>query len=237
MALAALVLGAPECARAEQEYLLLRLDGSYVKWGGPKLGTGAKASYAFVQDEMKFAGARNCGAMVALAPSLQRLGIASAQLRGETSAAFAMWEQAANISFEEIGDPVRADILIGAQAEPRGRAFANVEYDHAGNGPTRQIEQSLICLSPEQPWKIGFGGDPTAYDLRYTIAHEIGHAIGLNHPGPHGQLMGFQYRETSRSLQAGDIEGAVALYGSREKVKRAVVPTSPKAKPAEMGLR
>jgi hypothetical protein len=43
--------------------------------------------------------------------------------------------------------------------------------------------------------------------------HEIGHAIGLDHPGIPEALMDFRYREAFSSLQAGDRAGAKALYG------------------------
>jgi hypothetical protein len=70
-----------------------------------------------------------------------------------------------------------------------------------------------MCLSPEERWKIGFDGDLDVYDLRYALLHEIGHAIGLDHPALAGQLMDFRYLERFRAPQTGDILGAVALYG------------------------
>jgi predicted Zn-dependent protease len=148
-----------------------------------------------------------------------------------------MWEAVADISFEPADDPHEADILIGAMAIPRGRAFANVAYDTTERSETRKLDQALICLNPNERWKIGFGGDAGAYDLRYTIAHEIGHAIGLNHPGPSGQLMGFQYAESFRALQPGDMAGAVALYGSRDGAPATNLARHRNVQNPDMGLR
>ena len=45
------------------------------------------------------------------------------------------------------------------------------------------------------------------------LAHEIGHVIGLDHPGPTGALMGYRDQGDVDRLMAGDIAGSVALYG------------------------
>jgi hypothetical protein len=224
-------------AQADPPFLLLKLEGSYVKWGAPVLGSGATVRYSLVTKRVETGDARNCEAMVPLAPALERFGIGSAQLEAEAAAAFAMWERAADIRFERVNDIEQADILIGGQEVPRGRAFANVSYRNDDQGATRRIDKSLICLNQMLPWKIGFGGNANAYDIRYTIAHEIGHAIGLNHPGPSGQLMAFKYSESFRGLQAGDLDGAVALYGSRNSVSTASARVTGKTRPAEFGLR
>jgi len=70
-----------------------------------------------------------------------------------------------------------------------------------------------LLLNPKEPWKIGFDGNLGVYDLRYTFMHEIGHAIGLDHPGSSGAIMGFRYDEQVRELQPSDIAAAQLLYG------------------------
>jgi hypothetical protein len=196
-------------------YQLLKLGGHYVKWGHHTLGSGATVTYAFANQSMHFEGARNCGDLVPIDDLTIHSGISLSTFREETAQAFRAWEEAADITFIAIDDPSRADILIGAQGEPEGRAFANVAYVpvNGSDKSVQVIDQALICFNPEHRWKVGFDGDTNVYDIRYTLVHEIGHAIGLDHPTPSGQVMSFRYDEEYSDLQPGDLRGAAVLYG------------------------
>lgn len=221
-------ISTPLCAG--ENFRLLVLDGGYVKWGSPALGTRATVTYAFATKSQTFKDARNCGELAPLATLSTATGIPADVMRQEADAAFRQWEQAAGLSFRPAATPEAADILIGAQGQPTGLAYTNVELteESAARGSSKgdlaaslsetaprigRIRQALVCLNPERPWKLGFDGNLEIYDLRYTFTHEIGHAIGLDHPGPTGALMGFRYEETSRGLMGGDIKAARTLYG------------------------
>lgn len=193
-------------------FRLLDFDGVLVRWGDR--GEPTTVTYGFVERETEFGDARNCKAMVPIDDLLKRSGIDRAAIEREAAAAFEMWEQVADIRFEVAAPGVKPDILIGAQREPVAFAFADVAYAK-GEGSPRPIERSLICFNPTKRWKVGFDGNLAVYDLRYTLTHEIGHAIGLDHPGPHGQIMSVHYQEGFRTLQAGDVSGAVRIYGPR----------------------
>lgn len=198
---------------SDGSFRLLKLDGHHVKWGDAALGTGATVSYAFVDAARRFDGAHNCRQLVPMNDLTMRYGISQPTLQEETAAAFRVWEEAANITFVRIDDPDQANILIGAQERPAGRAYANVEYQPGNDDGVRTIGQALVCLNPEQRWKVGFDGNIDVYDIRYTLVHEIGHAIGLDHPGPSGQVMSFSYSEQYSELQPGDFRGIQMLYG------------------------
>jgi Matrixin len=227
---------AARAALAADGYLLLRLDGHYVKWGSPSFGTHAALRYAFVAKPMRTDGAINCASMVPIEPLLASSAITADAFEHEVAAAFALWEEATNISFARTDDAAKADVLIGAEGNPSGYAFTNVDYDHQGAGPVRRIAKSMICLNPTRRWKVGFDGNLEAYDIRYTMAHEIGHAIGLDHPSPSGELMSFRYGEDFRGLRPGDVAGAVALYGTRGAPVVAAAP-KPGAGAPDMALR
>jgi len=226
----ALLWGGAACAGEAKTFLgfrLLDLENQSVKWESPRFGESAVVTYAFATGPVTTPGARNCAKMLPPARAYAPSHIDESRFRSEVRAAFRMWEKAANISFREASDAASAGILIGAQSDPVGRAFTNVALKpgpdgkpDSGSGGKKIIARSLICLNPTQPWKIGFDGRLDVYDLRYTIAHEIGHAIGLDHPSAAGQLMSFRYDERQRGLQAGDIKGAVLLYGARPGAQR-----------------
>ena len=196
-------------------FKLLKFGGASVRWRNATPGQAPMVSYGIVAETREVIGARNCQKLA----SLDRLA-ATSQLSGEVirreiDSAFAMWQAAANIDFRAADAPLTADILIGAEVEPVGWAFANVTYEAGSADSLKPISQSLICLNPLKRWKVGFDGNLKSYDLRYTIAHEIGHAIGLDHPAAGGQIMGYRYEEQFSDLQPGDIAGAELLYGRR----------------------
>lgn len=210
-AVAALHGGAAEA----EPFRFLTIERHQLKWGEPRLGTPARVTWRLIDEPQRFASAINCRSM---APSMGSIGanrVTPQAFWYELREAFAAWSEFAAIDFVAVRDGP-ADILIGAQAEPRGRAFTNVEFDRRapGSGP-RRLTQATICLNPAEPWKIGFDGNLDAYDLRYALMHEIGHAIGLDHPAIDGVIMHFRYGETFRDLQPGDVRGVTALYGPR----------------------
>ena len=214
----ALVFAGTAAAKDAKTFLgfrLLDLENQTVKWQSPRFGDGATLTYAFATVPVITKGARNCARMVPPYKAYRPSHVGKSAFRREVASAFRMWEDAANLTFREVSDPATANIVIGAQADPVGRAFTNVELKPAADGKRKVIARSLICLNPNERWKVGFDGDLDVYDLRYTIAHEIGHAIGLDHPSASGVLMSYRYDERHNGLQPGDIKGAALLYGPR----------------------
>jgi matrixin len=207
-------LATPLAAQDAAAFKVLKLEGHQVRWSLPATGGPRVVTYRLVTDRQDFPTARNCRGLIPLDRLAGVSRLPPAAVKAEVEAAFRMWEAAANIVFREAPEGSPADLLIGAQAEPDGWAFADVFYDTATPDTVKPITQALICLNPAKPWKVGFDGDLKTYDLRYTLAHEIGHAIGLDHPIGANQMMNYRYEERFRALQPGDIGGAVALYGA-----------------------
>lgn len=201
----------------------LVLDGSKVRWSGTALSKGATVSYAFVTRDVTTPGARNCASVRPFGRLLQMSGLDALALRAALVRALQRWEGAADITFVETGDVDGADILVGEQAVPVGRAFANVETRGEMRDGVKEIGRSIVCLNPEARWKVGFDGDLSVYDLVHTLTHEFGHAIGLDHPRGAGHVMSRKYDEMVPALSRGDIAGAVALYGPPRAVRSAAI--------------
>ncbi len=182
----------------------------------------------------------NCGSMLSFDEIVTQSPTITAQRATEQlKLAFKAWESVAEIEFVAIDDAGHANIVIGATDQPSGRAYANLSYRNVSGaqpvskalGKTSnentapanpaipetvaEIEQAYVCLNPRVPWKTSFDGDLQIYDLRYTFTHEIGHAIGLDHPGKTGSVMAYRYDESIGSLSPSDIAAVQSIYGPK----------------------
>jgi hypothetical protein len=225
---------------------LLQVEGRLLRWESPAPADGTAITYSILTAPYAVPGNKsilspsNCAAMHAFGGILEQSpGLPQEVARRELRAAFATWEAAANVTFVEVDDPTTANIVIGAQDIPEGKAFANLSYrssrlsapvakalgqarpapstvsdDTAGARAPADIDQAYVCLNPRSPWKVGFDGNLAVYDLRYTFTHEIGHAIGLDHPDSADALMAYRYDEHAQTLQPSDIAAAQRLYGA-----------------------
>lgn len=202
--------GAPASA---QEFRLLQLDGLYLKWGKAAFGAPARVSYAILRADAANPNGINCKSMTGVATLLARNAIAEPTLAAELRAAFDLWRRVAGLQFTQTDDAATADIVIGAQARPRGIAYTNVEFAPAEGGGFGRLTGAAICLNPTVAWETEGDDDLATYNLRRVLAHEIGHALGLNHFGRDDQLMGYAYASDATDLQAGDVAGIRTLYG------------------------
>jgi hypothetical protein len=182
----------------------------------------------------------NCGDLRAFDEIVETsTSLTAAAAKRELISAFASWEKVAGITFIEMDDTEHANIIVGAIVTSNGPAFANLtlEAGHRSQPTVKAfgigggnlavsadsgaqfeavatIKQAYVCLNPQQSWKVGFDSNLSTFDLRHVFMHEIGHAIGLDHPGSSGAIMGYRYNEQVRELQPTDIAAARLHYGA-----------------------
>lgn len=197
-------------ALGASDYRLLTLDGHMVKWGSPNMGTGATVTYAIAAASSSASGIENCSKTEGINALLARSHVKPAAFERALQRAFKLWSDVSDVHFVPTPAGRIADLVIAAEAVPDGIAYSDLTPAPAARIGT--IARAIICLNPEARWTTS--GSADSYRLFYVLAHEIGHTIGLDHPSPSGELMSFEYSGTLQSLQAGDIAGAVVLYGT-----------------------
>ena len=203
------------------DYRLIVLDGASLKWGEPVDGTPATVTYAVVDDTRRFPDARNCGGLSPLAALLAANRIDRAAVRHRVEGRFRRLAAVADIEFVP-APSARRRSLSGRKANRAGvpspmstmtsgqGRFQRRSGAAAPHAPGAHLPQPGTALEDRLRRRS------RRYDLRYTLQHEIGHAIGLDHPSFRGRNDGLPlYSSNSGTPQAGDIRGAVALYGPR----------------------
>ena len=212
-------------ANADSDFRLLRIDGHTVKWGEPVLGRGATISYAVLDGRSALSGSVNCLRATGIAALLKRSHVTRKRFERELADALALWQSSADLRFVRAKSVRDADIVFGADADAGGIAFADVTFDRSEVSAISRLKRGIVCLNPDVAWSASHDlGDDSApgrsatYRLGYTLAHEIGHVLGLDHPGPEGELMSFEYGQKRNGLGQGDIAGITTLYGRQSAV-------------------
>jgi len=81
-----------------------------------------------------------------------------------------------------------------------------------------RFSEANTLLNNRWTWDSYRGGLRSAMDIRRVLIHEIGHALGLDHPDEHGQHVASVMNSVVSNIDTAvtdDINGIQALYGAR----------------------
>lgn len=119
------------------------------------------------------------------------------------NAAFAEWSKVANIQFQEVASTANADIDFSVGAiDGAGSILAQTGFSFSGG----QLQHADV--------EFDSGDTLAGSNLTLVAAHEIGHAIGLDHFNAAPAVMNSTANFSLTGLTQSDIDGIQALYGA-----------------------
>ncbi len=136
--------------------------------------------------------------------------------------AMALWEAATNIRFLEVDNEADADFILAWHAGNHGDGGpfdgANGVLAHQLGGPPPNSFGNTagdIHFDESETWTLALRNNSAQpIDLISVAAHELGHALGLDHTTVSGSLMAASYTSSHRFLGNDDRNGVRSLYGS-----------------------
>lgn len=190
------------------------------KWGSPVFGTGATITYSFM------ATGTSCAAEFAgcTFTALGDFGPAFSVWHSEIVAALSAWSAIANLTFVEVADQGEAfnatqlsgDLRFGGHFFDGPSGVLAHGYYPPNNGTSAAGD---MHFDTGDCWEAAFDGTADGcFSIFQVAAHELGHALGLDHTGVPSSLMNPFYTEAFAGPQADDIAGMVFIYGAPVKV-------------------
>ncbi|MGA1856318.1 matrixin family metalloprotease [Azospirillum sp. 11R-A] len=129
---------------------------------GGSVGAAATVTYGFLTSARQVSATDSTG--FAAMNTAQRAAVRQA---------LAAWSAVANVTFVEISDAASAAVAFGTNRQ-RGQSAAYAYY------PSTGIQGGQVFLANDSAGNT----NPTSGSYSYmTVIHEIGHALGLKHPG------------------------------------------------------
>ena len=179
------------------------------KWGSPTFGTGATVTWSLMPTGTNCSadGGGTCSALADFMP---------AGYEAQIVAAFASWSAVANLTFVKVADDGAAfnapttsgDLRFGGHVFDGAFGVLAHGYFPPVNGGTAAGD---MHFDTAETWKTSFGGP--GFSIFQVTAHELGHALGLDHTGVPNSLMNPFYTEAFSGPQADDIAGMQFIYG------------------------
>lgn len=136
--------------------------------------------------------------------------------------AFSIWSASTNLAFYEVCTEQDADIVILWGTFNHGDAgpfdgVSGVLAHTLGGPPPNQFGNNAgdIHFDDSETWTLSTrSNNEQPIDIITVAAHEIGHALGLDHTTVNGSLMLADYTGSHRYLGNDDIGGIQSLYGT-----------------------
>ncbi len=144
--------------------------------------------------------------------------LTQAQIRAAILQALQLWSAVTPLTFTEVPVASPPDIVVRFVAGAHGDGS---DFDGAGGilahgfypPPNGGALAGDTHFDEAETWSVVL--PPSGIDLTTVAAHEFGHALGLAHSSVAGALMGPYYSAAHRNLEADDVAGIQALYGTR----------------------